>query len=131
MRYFNQHQLLVSSLFIFLILLLSLSASSAQSKFIYFIHSTEYPRSTFTVVDPSYLCLVADNTLDTIFTHLKSCYTPRKQLKVEVKGNRYQVKGRYIIKYGSVMFSNTSKAIIVEVREREGEGREVNLSFIY
>lgn len=67
------------------------------------------------MVDPSYLCLVADNTLDTIFTHLKPFYTPRKPLKVEAKGFRHEVKGKYIVKFASVTFSNTSKAIIVEV----------------
>ena len=91
--------------------------AGSQNKFIYFIHSTEYPRTTFTVVDPPYLCLVADNTLDTIFTHLKQSYVPRKQLKVEAKGLRYDVKGKYIVKFGSVTFSNTSKSIIVEVSD--------------
>lgn len=101
-------------------------AGGSQNKFIYFIHSTEYPRTTFTVVDPPYVCLVADNTLDTIFTHLKQSYVPRKQLKVEAKGLRYEVRGKYIVKFGSVTFSNTSKSIIVEVSDNNYDNNNDN-----
>lgn len=81
----------------------------------YLLHSTEYPRSSFTVLDPSYICLVADNTLDTIFIHLKNFYAPRKPLKVEARGFCREVKGRYLVKFASIQFGSTTKGIIVEV----------------
>ena len=94
---------------------LHFSATNTQGKSVYFIHSSEYPRSTFTVLDPSYTCLVADNTLDSIFAHLKPFYTPRKGLRIESRGYRHEVKEKYVVKFASVTFSATSKAVIVEV----------------
>ena len=97
------------------LLILYFSATNTQGKSVYFIHSSEYPRSTFTVLDPSYTCLVADNTLDSIFAHLKPFYTPRKGLRIESRGYRHEVKEKYVVKFASVTFSATSKAVIVEV----------------
>jgi hypothetical protein len=93
--------------------------ASSQSKFLYFIHSNEYPRTTFSIVDPPFTCLIADNTLDVIFNHLKSFYIHRKQLKVEVRGYRYTVQDKYIIKFGSVTFGTTTKVIIIETESKD------------
>ena len=95
------------------------TATNTQGKSVYFIHSSEYPRSTFTVLDPSYTCLVADNTLDSIFAHLKPFYTPRKGLRIESRGYRHEVKEKYVVKFASVTFSATSKAVIVEIENRD------------
>ena len=60
------------------------------------------------------LCLVAENTLDTIFAHLKQFYPPRKQPKVEVKGKLYLVK-HYVVKFGAISISSANRGIVVEV----------------
>ena len=93
---------------------------NGQGKSVYFIHSSEYPRSTFTIIDPGYTCLVADNTLDSIFNQLKPFFTVRKGQRIESRGYRREVQDRYIVKFASVMFSTMSKAVIVEVRTHTG-----------
>ena len=77
------------------------------------IHSSEYPRTTFLILE-SLLCLVAENSLDTIFAHLKQFYPPRKQPKIEVKGKMFLVK-RYLVKFGAISIGSTNRGIVVEV----------------
>ena len=50
---------------------------------VHILHCTEYPRSTFAVMD-SGNCLVADISFDIIMSHLKGFYTLRKGQKFEV-----------------------------------------------
>ena len=82
------------------------------------LHSSEYPKSTFLVLD-NMSCLVADSSLDTIFSNLKSFFAPRKGLKIEVKGHYHEVQ-QYAVKFGSLLFGSTSKGVIVEVRGGDG-----------
>ena len=79
------------------------------------LHGSEYPRTTFAVLD-SMNCIVADNTLDAIFTNLKQFYAPsvKKGVKVEVKGYHYEVK-KHIVKFGSIVIGSTHRGIVVEV----------------
>ena len=77
------------------------------------IHSSEYPRSTFLILE-NLLCLVAENSLDTVFTHLRSFYPPRKQPRIEVKGKICLVK-QYAVKFGAISMGSASKGIVVEV----------------
>ncbi len=91
--------------------------ANGQGKSVYFIHSSEYPRSTFTVIDPGYTCLVADNTLDLIFNQLKPFFAVRKGQRIESRGYRREVQDRYVVKFASVMCSTMSKAVIVEVSD--------------
>ena len=58
-------------------------------------------------------CLVADNTLDAILAQLKAFYVPRKGMKIEVKGQCYEVK-HYVVKCGSVAIGSSSKGVVVE-----------------
>ena len=92
---------------------LSLSAAGGPQKLIHMLHSSEYPRTTFAVLDSMH-CLVADNTLDTIFVQLKAFYAPRKGFKIEVKGQHYEVK-QYSVKFGAITIGASSKGVIVEV----------------
>ena len=89
------------------------------------LHSSEYPKTTFAVLD-SMKCLVADNSLDTIFSHLKSFYTPRKAQKIEAKGFYYELK-QYVVKFGSIVTGSTNRGIVVEVRMAVQADLEVNL----
>ena len=67
------------------------------------------------MLDNSLLCLVAENTLDTIFVHLKQFYAPRKQPRIEVMGKFYFVK-QYMVKFGAISIGSTNRGIVVEVR---------------
>lgn len=89
------------------------------------LHSSEYPKTTFAVLD-SMKCLVADNSLDTIFSHLKSFYTPRKAQKIEAKGFYYELK-QYVVKFGSIVTGSTNRGIVVEVCMAVQADLEVNL----
>ena len=71
--------------------------------------------TTFAVLD-SNKCLLAENTLDTIFVHLKQYYTQRKGHKVDVKGVHYDLDDKYIVKIGSIVIGSMNKGIVVEVR---------------
>ncbi len=81
------------------------------------MHNSEQPASCFAVLDTG-TCLVADSLLDLIIVKLKEFYTSRKNVRVEAKGQRYELAD-FIIKIGSVVVGqNTSfKGILVEVCE--------------
>ena len=53
------------------------------SKLIHLIHSTEFPYTSFAVLETG-TCLVADSGFDSLMTKLKTFYTPRKTSKIEV-----------------------------------------------
>jgi len=63
-------------------------------------------------------CVVAENSLDTIFAHLKQFYAPRKAQKIEAKGFHYKVK-QYVVKFGSIVTGATNRGIVVEVEDTE------------
>lgn len=90
-------------------------STAGGQKIVYLLHSSEYPRSTFMLLDNA-PCLVAENSLDTIFTHLKQFYAPRKQLKIEAKGQMYLVK-QYAVKFGAISVGAGNRGFVVEVRE--------------
>ena len=88
-------------------------AGGGPPKLIHMIHSSEYPQTTFAVLD-SMKCLVGENSLDTIFGNLRQFYNPKKGQKIEVKGFCYEAKG-YVVKIGSIVIGSTNKGLIVEV----------------
>lgn len=88
-------------------------AAAGPAKQVHLLHSSEYPRTTFAVLD-SMKCVVAENSLDTIFAHLKQFYAPRKAQKIEAKGFHYKVK-QYVVKFGSIVTGATNRGIVVEV----------------
>ena len=92
-------------------------AAGGPQKLIHMLHSSEYPRTTFAVLD-SLNCIVADNSLDAIFINLRQFYTPntKKGQKIEVKGYHFEVK-KYLVKFGSIVLGSTNKGIVVEVSE--------------
>lgn len=89
-----------------------LPAAAGPPKLVHVLHSSEYPRTTFAVLD-SMSCLVADNSLDAIFAQLKTFYVPRKGMRIEVKGQCCEVK-QYVVKCGSVAIGSSSKGVVVE-----------------
>ena len=91
----------------------NLLTATGITKQVHILHSSEYPKTTFAVLD-SMKCLVADNSFDTIFAHLKSFYTPRKAQKIEAKGFYYELR-QYVVKFGSIVTGSTNRGIVVEV----------------
>ena len=91
----------------------TLIAGGGPPKLIHMIHSSEYPQTTFAVLD-SMKCLVGENSLDYIFVNLRQFYNPKKGQKIEVKGYCYEAKG-YVVKVGSIVIGSTNKGLIVEV----------------
>ena len=90
------------------------TAAGGPQKLIHVLHSSEYPKTTFAILD-TMNCLVAGNALDSILAQLKSFYASRKGLKIEAKGYLYDHK-LYLVKFGSITIGSASKGIVVEVR---------------
>ena len=59
-------------------------------------------------------CMVADSSLDAIFSNLKAFFAPRKGLRIDIKGHYHEVQ-QYTVKFGSLLFGAISKGVIVEV----------------
>ncbi|KAK2187549.1 hypothetical protein NP493_162g05000, partial [Ridgeia piscesae] len=92
--------------------------SIPQQRLVHVLHNSEQPASCFSVLDTG-TCLVADSLFDLLMLKLKGFYVPRKNAKVESRGQRYEL-GDFLIKIGSVVLGqNTSfKGILVEVEYR-------------
>lgn len=86
---------------------------STASKLIHLVHSTEFPYSSFAVLETG-TCLVADSGFDSLMTKLKTFYTPRKTSKIEAKGHRYEY-GDFVLKFGQVSAGPSFKGIVVEL----------------
>lgn len=87
----------------------------SQQRLVHVMHNSESPASCFAILDTGN-CLVADTPFDLLMQKLRAFYAPKKNVKVETKGQRYEL-GDFIIKVGSaVLGPNTSfKGILVEV----------------
>lgn len=90
-----------------------LTASASRS--VHVLHNSEQPTSCFSVLDNG-ACLVADLQFDILMQKMKSFYQCRKNIRVEVRGQRH-VLGDFIIKVGSVIVGQMTsfKGILVEV----------------
>lgn len=91
--------------------------NAAPPKAVHLLHGSEYPKSTFLVLDTVMNCMVADASLDAIFSNLKAFFAPRKGLKIEVKGHHHEVQ-QYAVKFGSLLLGATSRGVIVEVEDK-------------
>lgn len=98
----------------------ALSAGGPQ-KLIHMLHNTEYPITTFAVLD-SMTCIVAESSLDAIFMNLRHFYAPsvKKGQKIEVKGYHFELKD-YLVKFGSIAIGSTNRGIVVEVEDTANE----------
>ncbi|KAK3755013.1 hypothetical protein QZH41_011057, partial [Actinostola sp. cb2023] len=88
------------------------SQVQSSSKVIHLVHNTEFPYSSFAVLD-SGACLVADTGFDSLMVRLKAFYVQRKASKIEVKGTRYQY-GDFILKIGQVLIGPSVKGVVIE-----------------
>lgn len=85
----------------------------ANQRTVNVLHNSENPASCFAVLDTG-TCLVADNLFDLLMMKLKEFYVARKNVRMESKGQRYEL-GDFVIKIGSTTSGQNFKGILVEV----------------
>ncbi|BFZ08473.1 hypothetical protein BsWGS_11512 [Bradybaena similaris] len=81
-------------------------------KTLHILHNSEYPASCFAILD-SGATLVADTLFIALMSNLKNIYQARKGVKIESKGNRFQLAD-FILKIGSVSLAGSFKGILLE-----------------
>ena len=79
------------------------------------LHNSDQPASCFAVLDNG-MCLVADVFFDALMQQMKVFYAARKNLRVESRGQRYQI-GDFVVKVGSVVLSQMTsfRGVLIEV----------------
>ncbi|CAD7076683.1 unnamed protein product [Hermetia illucens] len=88
-------------------------------KTVHVLHNSEYPASTFAVLDTGtkQVPLVADALFDLLMLKMAPAHTSKKQTKIESKGARFEY-GDFLIKLGSVTMAENFKGILLEVEYR-------------
>ncbi|XP_055912084.1 mediator of RNA polymerase II transcription subunit 20 [Eupeodes corollae] len=89
---------------------------NGPSKTVHVLHNSEYPASTFSILDNGsrHIPLVADNLFDLLMLKMTSVYSSKKQTKIESKGTRFEY-GDFVIKLGSVAMMEHFKGILIEM----------------
>ena len=82
---------------------------------VHVLHNSEQMASCIAVLDTG-TCVVADSSFDLLMQKMRHFYAVRKNLRVESRGQRYQLVD-FIVKVGSVVLGQTSsfKGVLVEV----------------
>lgn len=86
---------------------------SDSNRIVNIIHDSEHPVTTFALLDTG-TCLMADSQFDMLMLKMAGIYMPKKALKIESKGPRYEVQD-FVIKLGSVSIGPSFRGILVEV----------------
>lgn len=91
------------------------SQSPVPARMVHVLHNTEQMASCIAVLDTG-TCVVADSSFDLLMQKMRHFYAVRKNLRVESRGQRYQLVD-FIVKVGSVVLGQTSsfKGVLVEV----------------
>ncbi|KAG8186568.1 hypothetical protein JTE90_020865 [Oedothorax gibbosus] len=84
-----------------------------SNRIVNIIHDSEHPVTTFALLDTG-TCLMADSQFDMLMLKMAGIYMPKKALKIESKGPRYEVHD-FVIKLGSVSIGPSFRGILVEV----------------
>lgn len=90
------------------------------SKMVHIIHNSEYPVTTFSVLDSNngkHIPLIADNIFDLVLIKMTAVNPNKKQTRIESKGARFEY-GDFVIKLGSVTIMENFKGILIEVEYR-------------
>lgn len=89
--------------------------TASQSRAVHVLHNSEQPASCFSILD-SGTSIVADLQFDILMQKMKSYFPCRKNIRVEVRGQRYQL-GDFVVKIGSVIVGQMTnfKGVLVEV----------------
>lgn len=83
---------------------------------VHVVHNSEQIASCIAVLDTG-TCVVADSSFDLLMQKMRGFYAVRKNLRVESRGQRYQLVD-FLVKVGSVVLGQTTsfKGVLVEVR---------------
>lgn len=96
-------------------------------KTLHVLHNSEHPATVFSVLEPqgaaskppipqtqtsNRITFTSDTLFDVLLLKLSSVY--QKKLKIESKGNRYEI-GDFVVKLGVVSVTGSVKGILVEV----------------
>jgi len=88
---------------------------AVPARMVHVLHNSEQMASCIAVLDTG-TCVVADSSFDLLMQKMRHFYAVRKNLRVESRGQRYQLVD-FIVKVGSVVLGQTSsfKGVLVEV----------------
>ncbi|XP_068152285.1 mediator of RNA polymerase II transcription subunit 20 [Drosophila tropicalis] len=89
----------------------------APSRAVHVLHNSEYPASTFSIIDNGtgkQVSLVADNIFDLLMLKMTATFASKKQTKIESRGARFEY-GDFVIKLGSVTMMEHFKGILIEI----------------
>lgn len=90
------------------------------SKMVHVIHSTEYPVTTFSLLDTGtgkIIPLISDNIFDLVIIKMTAPNANKKQTRIESKGTRYEYSD-FVIKLGSITVMENFKGILIEFEYR-------------
>uniref|UniRef100_A0A915IT09 Mediator of RNA polymerase II transcription subunit 20 n=1 Tax=Romanomermis culicivorax TaxID=13658 RepID=A0A915IT09_ROMCU len=83
-------------------------------------HSSEYPMTSFVLVSETSMSgitmpyVVADRNFDQILSKLNAAFSPRSNLKIEAKGQKFNLHD-FTIRLSNVVVAGSAKGVIVEV----------------
>ena len=82
---------------------------------VHVLHNSEQMASCIAVLDTG-TCVTADSSFDLLMQKMRHFYAVRKNLRVESRGQRYQLVD-FIVKIGSVVLGQTTsfKGVLIEV----------------
>ncbi|EDW88448.1 mediator of RNA polymerase II transcription subunit 20 [Drosophila yakuba] len=91
--------------------------NGAPGRAVHVLHNSEYPASTFSIIDNGtgkQVAIVADNIFDLLMLKMTNTFTSKKQTKIESRGARFEY-GDFVIKLGSVTMMEHFKGILIEI----------------
>ncbi|EDW52072.1 mediator of RNA polymerase II transcription subunit 20 [Drosophila sechellia] len=91
--------------------------NGAPGRAVHVLHNSEYPASTFSIIDNGtgkQVAIVADNIFDLLMLKMTNTFTSKKQTKIESRGARFEY-GDFVIKLGSVTMMDHFKGILIEI----------------
>jgi len=80
---------------------------------VHVIRNTEQPATCFALTDTG-ICLISDLLFDALMNKLSGIYLPKKAIKIESKGSRYELAD-FLVKIGSVSVGPSFRGILVEI----------------
>lgn len=95
-----------------------ISCAASPSRTMNVLHNSDQPASCFAVLDTG-TCIVVDLFFNALMHKMKGFYAAKKNLRVETRGQRFQL-GDFVVKIGSVIVSQMTsfKGVLVEVKSR-------------
>ncbi|GAB6031020.1 mediator complex subunit Med20 [Chamberlinius hualienensis] len=89
------------------------AVNTIPQRTVHVIRNSEQPTTCFALTDTG-LCLIADLLYESLMNKLVGIYNPKKAIKIESKGSRYELSD-FLVKIGSVSMGSSFKGILIEV----------------